>query len=145
MTANTTLNVGTGGDVIATDDFTTAKAQRVKLMLGATGIDGGNISPSNPVPVYFPPAAHTSKSGAITTGGVAQVLAAANTSRKGFCLQNLSAGNLYINVITTAAISNGSLLLTPGSYYESPFGGCSGAAISIIGPTTGQSFFAEEW
>jgi hypothetical protein len=51
MTANTTLNAGSGGDIIATDDFTTAKAQRVKIMLGATGADGGNITNANPVPV----------------------------------------------------------------------------------------------
>ena len=35
MTANTTLNVMSGGDTVATDDLGTAKAQRIKLMLGA--------------------------------------------------------------------------------------------------------------
>ena len=51
MAANTTLNTGTGGDVIATDDLTTAKAQRIKLMLGATGTDGGNVTSTNALPV----------------------------------------------------------------------------------------------
>lgn len=51
MSANTTLNTGTGGDVIATDDLTTAKAQRIKLMLGATGVDGGNVTSTNALPV----------------------------------------------------------------------------------------------
>ena len=51
MTANTNLNPGSGGDVIATDDLSGYKAQRVKLILGATGVDGGNVTPSNPFPV----------------------------------------------------------------------------------------------
>lgn len=50
MSANTILNAGTGGDVIAADDLGTAKAQRVKLMLGATGVDGGNVTPTNAIP-----------------------------------------------------------------------------------------------
>ena len=51
MAANTILNTGTGGDTIATDDLTTAKAQRVKVMLGATGTDGGNVTATNPFPI----------------------------------------------------------------------------------------------
>ena len=50
MTANTTLNVMSGGDTVATDDLGTAKAQRIKLMLGATGVDGGNITSTNQLP-----------------------------------------------------------------------------------------------
>lgn len=37
MADNTTLNAGTGGDVIATDDIAGVKYQRVKLSLGADG------------------------------------------------------------------------------------------------------------
>jgi hypothetical protein len=51
MTANTILNTGTGGDTIATDDMSGVKAQRVKIITGATGTDGGNVSLSNPFPV----------------------------------------------------------------------------------------------
>lgn len=83
MTANTTLNTGTGGDVIATDDLTTAKAQRIKLMLGATGVDGGNVTSTNPLPVspsgsYFTASAGNTSAvqlaaGAIFTGSVESV------------------------------------------------------------------------
>ena len=51
MTANTVLNAGTGGDTIATDDMTTSKAQRIKIITGATGTDGGNVTTANPFPV----------------------------------------------------------------------------------------------
>ena len=51
MAANTTLNTGTGGDTISTDDMTTSKAQRIKIITGATGTDGGNVTTANPFPV----------------------------------------------------------------------------------------------
>lgn len=52
MADNTTLPVPTtSGDVIATDDIGGVKFQRVKLTLGADGVNGGDVSASNPVPV----------------------------------------------------------------------------------------------
>ena len=53
MAANTILNTGTGGDTIATDDMTTSKAQRIKIITGATGTDGGNVTIANPFPVGY--------------------------------------------------------------------------------------------
>lgn len=58
MADNTTLNAGTGGDVIATDDLTTlnggavsgVKVQRVKVGQGADG-SFTDVSSSNPLPV----------------------------------------------------------------------------------------------
>lgn len=55
MAANTVLNLGAGGDTIATDDVAGVKLQRVKIALGATGVDGGNISTTNKFPVAFSP------------------------------------------------------------------------------------------
>lgn len=52
MADNTTLNSGTGGDVIATDDIGPGvKYQRVKVTLGADGVNDGDISSANPMPV----------------------------------------------------------------------------------------------
>lgn len=51
MADNTTLNTGTGGDVIATDDISSVKFQRVKLTLGADGVNDGDVSSSNKLPV----------------------------------------------------------------------------------------------
>lgn len=51
MADNTTLNAGTGGDVVATDDIAGVKYQRVKLTLGADGADDGDLASGNPLPV----------------------------------------------------------------------------------------------
>jgi hypothetical protein len=51
MADNTTLNPGTGGDVVATDDIGGVKYQRVKLVLGSDGVNGGDVHSGNPVPV----------------------------------------------------------------------------------------------
>ena len=51
MADNTTLNAGSGGDVIATDDIAGVKYQRVKLTIGADGVSDGEIHSGNPLPV----------------------------------------------------------------------------------------------
>lgn len=51
MSDNVILNVGTGGDTAAADDIGGVKYQRVKVTLGADGVDDGDVSASNPIPV----------------------------------------------------------------------------------------------
>lgn len=51
MADNTTLNAGTGGDVIATDDIGGVKYQRMKLVHGADGVSAGDVATTNPFPV----------------------------------------------------------------------------------------------
>ena len=51
MADNTVLNTGSGGDTIATDEIGGIKFQRVKLTLGTDGVNGGDVSTSNPIPV----------------------------------------------------------------------------------------------
>lgn len=51
MSDNTELNPGTGGDIAATDDIGGVKYQRVKLALGADGVNDGDVSEGNPMPV----------------------------------------------------------------------------------------------
>lgn len=87
----------------------------------------------------------SSGSGGLTLGGTAQNAAASNAARKGFWLQNLSAGDLWISTIGTAALDRPSLKLGPGAYYESPPGGAGTGAISIVGATTGQKWSGREW
>jgi hypothetical protein len=49
---NVTLNPGNGGAVCASDDVGGVQFQRVKLAIGGEGINLGDISPDNPLPVY---------------------------------------------------------------------------------------------
>lgn len=154
MADNTTLNTGTGGDIIATDDVTTLnggassgiKVQRVKVMFGDDNT-ARDVSDTFPMPVYNPSSqALTSRSGTITTGGTAQQLMAANTARQGWSIRNNSTGSLWFNELGSAAvIGQPSFELKTGEYFESPRNGSGEAAISIIGATTGQSFTAREW
>lgn len=51
MADNTTLNTGSGGDVIGSDDISGVKYQRVKVILGADGTNDGDVDASNPMPV----------------------------------------------------------------------------------------------
>jgi hypothetical protein len=82
----------------------------------------------------------------ITLGGTAQLLMAANPNRKGWLIQNNSAGTLWFNELGgTATQAPPSLSLAAGALYTSPTPGASSAAISIIGATTGQAFTAREW
>lgn len=85
----------------------------------------------------------TDRSGAITTGGTAQVLAAANPDRRGLTGQNISAGDLWINETggTAAADTSGSYKVPAGATFEIE----TVFAISIVGATTGQKFTATEW
>jgi hypothetical protein len=89
---------------------------------------------------YLP--AGSDRSAAIVTGGVAQSLAAANTTRRALYGQNISAGDLWINEVGgPAAVS------TLGSYRVGPgesFSVSTNRGISIIGATTGQAFTAVE-
>lgn len=84
----------------------------------------------------------TDKSGSITTGGTAQTLASANTSRTSLTGQNISAGDLWINEIggTAAVDTVGSYKVVAGG----AFAIVTNRAISIIGATTGQKFTATE-
>jgi len=50
MADNTTINLGSGGDVIASDDILGVKHQRVKVEFGADGV-ATDVSAANPLPV----------------------------------------------------------------------------------------------
>ena len=55
MPDNTTLNAGSGGDVIATDDIGGTKVQRIKVIHGADGVNDGDVAKSNPLPTAETP------------------------------------------------------------------------------------------
>lgn len=50
MADNTTLNTGSGGDTIATDDIAGVKHQRVKIQYGVDG-SATDVSDTNPLPI----------------------------------------------------------------------------------------------
>ena len=54
MADNTTLNAGSGGDVIGSDDISSVKYQRIKLIFGPDGTNSGDVSRTNPLPAGQP-------------------------------------------------------------------------------------------
>lgn len=51
MADNITGNPGVGGDVIAADDISSVKYQRIKIVHGADGVSDGDVATGNPLPV----------------------------------------------------------------------------------------------
>jgi hypothetical protein len=87
------------------------------------------------------------RSGTITLGGTAQVLMPVSPSRHGCKVQNISAGDLWINDLGTAALAQPSFKVPSGAQYtcDTTNGVTMGSALSIIGATTAQAFAAREW
>ena len=108
-------------------------------VLNLTTLTGDAItveaSPVLPVP-------YTDVSGTITTGGTAQSLASANASRKGFSIQNISTGDLWVRAGGVAAVGVG-VKVPAGALYE--FSYPPSQAISIFGAVTGQAFTAQDF
>jgi hypothetical protein len=73
MADNTTLNTGTGGDVIATDDVSGVKYPRSKVTLGADGANDGDVSATNPMPIKGTGTAGTPNAGVVTVQGAASM------------------------------------------------------------------------
>ena len=111
---------------------------------GSGGLTDAELRAS-PVAVTVAAGTLTDRSGTITTGGTAQQIMASNASRKGFSVQNVSSGDLWVRETGTAAAAQPSLKLTSGAYFETPAGYGSTGAVSVFGATTGQAFVAREW
>lgn len=99
---------------------------------------------ANPVEIAGRPVTVVDRSGTIAAGGTAQQLVAASTMRAGLWVQNISAGDLWVNENGAAAASQPSLRIPPGAVYEWPVYGVPVTAVSIFGATTAQAFSARE-
>lgn len=131
---------------LATEATLAALSGKLPASLGAKAASGSlSIVPATsalfPVTQEALPAG-TNVSGTITTGGTAQVLAAANAARKALYGQNISAGDLWINETggNAAVGAAGSYKVAAGESFSVN----TNRAISIIGATTGQAFTATE-
>jgi hypothetical protein len=71
--------VTTPGEIAAADDIAGAKYQRVKITLGADGVNGGDVASGNPIPAVEKRATATTRSSTQITAD-AQILAS-NASR----------------------------------------------------------------
>jgi hypothetical protein len=148
MADNTRLPAGAqDGDTYAADEISSVKYQRVKIVLGADGVNDGDVSSANKMPVSGPltdtelraTALPVDASGAIvptqkvraSTPSQSSVgnstssvtLLSANASRLGATIYNDdSSASLKVKLGTTASSTSFTVLLAPGGYYEVPFG-----------------------
>ena len=67
MSDNIIINPGVGGAIVATDEIAGIQYQRIKLIHGNNGINDGDISNTNPLPVYGPITDNELRSLAVTT------------------------------------------------------------------------------
>lgn len=70
MADNVIIDVMTGGDSVAADDIGGIKFQRMKLIHGADGVNDGDVSTANPLPIrlYYGTVAASVGAGAVGTG-----------------------------------------------------------------------------
>lgn len=81
----------------------------------------------------------------VATAGTAQQLMAANTSRRGYSIQNQSSGSIYINETGTATADFHSLMIPAGGFYETPLSYVGTGAVSIISSVSAAPVYAREW
>ncbi len=84
------------------------------------------------------------RSGTLTAGGTAQLLAAANPTRVYLFIQNVSSANLWINFTSAAVQSQPSILLLPYGSFVMEANFVSTEAVYIVGATTSQAWVAKE-
>lgn len=86
----------------------------------------------------------TTRSGTITTGGTSQQVAASNSSRVYFAIQNISDTDMYLGVGFTPTTTTGILLSKGGGGFVFESGFIPTQAINLLCATTGKAFVAWE-
>lgn len=119
MADNVTLNAGTGGAVMATDDIGGVHWERVKLTLGADGVNDGDVSATNPIPIKERRAATSAVTSVAGSLSSVTVLSS-NANRLGAYVWNDSAVALYLKLGATASTSSFTVYMLPGAFYELP-------------------------
>jgi len=116
MADGTQINVGQGGDVIATDEISGQKYQRVKLIYGGDGVNSGDVSATNPLP-----SANRSSTATVTSvndTASSTTLLSSNSARLGASFYNDSTSTLYLKCGTTASTTDFTVKLSPSEFFE---------------------------
>lgn len=132
----TTLNLP-----LAVQNINTSGATNRVLAVRNIGFGRYGVPDTDSEPTPTAASVATDRSGSVTTGGTAQVLAAANALRRGLTIQNTSSGDLRVTENgTTATISTGYKLAAGATATVN-----TRNLISVIGATTGQTWAATEF
>lgn len=104
------------------------------------------VAISGGVPVEPVQGTLTDRSGTLTAGATAQILAAANASRHYLFIENPSnqTESLWINFTTTAVRSEPSIEIPPGAAFTMEAGFVSTELVSVIATTINHPWIAKE-
>jgi hypothetical protein len=128
MADNTTLNSGTGGDVIATDDIGGVKYQRVKETYGVDG-SATDVSDTNPLPI-------TATGGRSTLNGSTSQSVKASAGRlTGIFVASSTSGTikLWDNTAASGTVLVNTFSATAATWYPLPFAFGTGLYITVGG------------
>ena len=131
MADNTTLNSGSGGDTIGSDDISGVKYQRVKLIYGSDGVNEGDVNRNNPFPIQIATVAgfavtatttvihaNTASVQSIAAGTTALTLFSTLSNRAGCSIWNDSSSRLYVKYGQNLSTTLYSFKIAPFSYWE---------------------------
>jgi hypothetical protein len=146
-TNGTQTVTGTTGTGTKFQASVTVASGAITAVLSITVAGSYTVLPTNAAAEPVTGAGLTGATLGLTMASVSTQLAAANSSRKGWRLQNTSSGDQWFNDTGGSASIGGAGCFKVASlgYYETPVGGASQAAISIYGATSSQTFSASEW
>lgn len=134
MADNTTLNPGTGGDVISTDDIGgSVKVQRVKVQIGVDGA-ADDVNVGNAMPVRIVASTSSVSRIAVNTGST--TLAAADPDRLRLVVVNDSSTSCYVKYGTAATPNSLTYRLSPFSTLEET--GYTGIVTATLDTGTGH-------
>lgn len=120
VTFQTTPATPANGTVVAADDIGGIAFQRVKLTLGADGVNDSDVANSNPLPVKEKRASTATLSNVSDTASSTTLLAS-NVNRLGAIIYNDSTVALYLKLGATASLTSFTIKMVAGSFYEVPF------------------------
>jgi len=133
MADNTTLNAATTvGDVIASDDISGVKHQRVKVEFGVDG-EATDVSPTAPLPVTSKTSLTPLSPTAVSVGDVSAEAVAQNANRKGLILTNTSQATISLGFGAAAVLLSGVILFPGGIFRMDEFSFTTEAVNAIAG------------
>jgi hypothetical protein len=133
MADNTTLNPGTGGDVISTDDLGAVKVQRVKVQIGTDGA-AADVYVGNAMPVRMVASISSVSRIAVNTGST--TIAASDPDRLRLVVVNDSSTSCYVKYGTAATQNSFTYRLSPFSTLEET--GYTGIVTATLDTGTGH-------
>jgi hypothetical protein len=103
------------------------------------------VGPDNPLPVAGSVSIAVDGSGTIACGCSAQLLFAGIVPKGGYLVCNNSPHPLYVSDVGPATAGGTAIHIAPHTTFVTPPGYAPDRAVSLYGPTTGQSFAARRW